>query len=65
MIPSSASKSEIQNKLGFKIGDRIKHTKFGLGLIKEMTDKKVIVQFVDGDKEIANIIADKFLTKVD
>ncbi len=65
MIPSSASKSEIQNKLGFKIGDRIKHTKFGLGLIKEMTDKKVIVQFVDGDKEIANIIADKFLIKVE
>lgn len=65
MIPSSTSKSEIISKLGFKVGDRVKHKKFGLGVVREITDKKMVVQFVDGNKDIANIIADKFLTKVD
>ncbi|MCI7223766.1 ATP-dependent helicase [Fusobacterium sp.] len=65
MIPSSTSKSEVISKLGFKVGDRVKHKKFGLGVVREITDKKMVVQFVDGNKDIANIIADKFLTKVD
>lgn len=65
VIPSSASKSEIQNKLGLKIGDRVKHKKFGLGVVKDINDKKIVVQFVDGNKDIANIIADKFLIKLD
>lgn len=65
IVPSSTSKSEIINKFGFSVGDRVKHKKFGLGIIKEITDKKIMVQFVDGNKEIANIIADKFLTKLD
>lgn len=65
MIPSSTSKSEIISKLGFKVGDRVKHKKFGLGVVREITDKKMVVQFVDGNRDIANIIADKFLTKVD
>lgn len=65
MIPSSTSKSEVISKLGFKVRDRVKHKKFGLGVVREITDKKMVVQFVDGNKDIANIIADKFLTKVD
>lgn len=64
-ISNSTSKSEIINKLGFSIGDRVKHKKFGLGIVKEITEKKMIVQFIDGNKDIANIIADKFLTKAD
>ncbi|WP_022819154.1 ATP-dependent helicase [Fusobacterium russii] len=63
IIPSSISKSDIVNRLGFAVGDRVKHKKFGLGVIREITEKKIIVQFIDGNKEIANIIADKFLTK--
>ena len=63
IISNSTSKSDIINKLGFSIGDRVKHKKFGLGVIREINDKKMVVQFVDGNKDIANIIADKFLIK--
>lgn len=63
IISNSTSKSDIINKLGFSVGDRVKHKKFGLGLVREITEKKMVVQFVDGNKDIANIIADKFLTK--
>lgn len=63
LIPASTSKNEILTKLGFSIGDKVKHKKFGLGVIKSINDKKITVQFVDGNKDIANIIADKFLTK--
>ena len=40
------------------------HKKFGLGVVKSINDKKISVEFVDGIKEIAVIIANKFLTKV-
>ncbi|MDO4689777.1 MAG: UvrD-helicase domain-containing protein [Fusobacterium sp.] len=65
IIPNSITKSDVSCKLGFYVGDRVKHKKFGLGVVRDITDKKIIVQFVDGNKEIANIIADKFLTKVE
>ena len=56
------SKKIIDN-LGFKVGDRVKHKKFGLGVIKNIDAKKIYVQYVDGVKEMAIILADKLLTK--
>lgn len=54
----------LQGKEGlFKKGEKVFHKKFGIGVIKGENDKVVMVDFVDGTKEIALILADKFLTK--
>ncbi|WP_338996956.1 UvrD-helicase domain-containing protein [Fusobacterium animalis] len=54
---------EVLDTLGFKVGDKVKHKKFGLGVIKNIDAKKIYVQYVDGAKEMAIILADKLLTK--
>lgn len=54
---------EVLDILGFKVGDKVKHKKFGLGVIKNIDAKKIYVQYVDGTKEMAIILADKLLTK--
>ena len=55
---------KIISSMGIKVGDKVIHKKFGLGVVKSINDKKISVEFVDGIKEIAVIIANKFLTKV-
>ena len=62
-IKISDNTKEVLNTLGFKVGDRVKHKKFGLGVIKNIDAKKIYVQYVDGVKEMAIILADKLLTK--
>ena len=62
-IKISDSTKEVLDTLGFKVGDRVKHKKFGLGVIKNIDAKKIYVQYVDGTKEMAIILADKLLTK--
>lgn len=47
----------------YSIGEKVMHKKFGLGIVKNVTDRKVEINFVDGTKEIAMAVADKFLTK--
>ena len=54
---------KVIDNLGFKAGDKVKHKKFGLGVIKSIDAKKIYVQYVDGTKEMAIILADKLLTK--
>ena len=54
---------KVIDSLGFKVGDKVKHKKFGLGVIKSIDAKKIYVQYVDGTKEMALILADKLLTK--
>lgn len=54
---------EVLDTLGFKVGDKVKHKKFGLGVIKNIDAKKIYVQYVDGTKEMAIVLADKLLTK--
>ena len=56
---------EVLDTLGFKIGDKVKHKKFGLGVIKKIDAKKIYVQYVDEIREMAIILADKLLTKLD
>ena len=62
-IKISDSTKEVLDTLDFKVGDRVKHKKFGLGVIKNIDAKKIYVQYVDGIKEMAIILADKLLTK--
>ena len=62
-IKISDSTKEVLDTLGFKVGDKVKHKKFGLGVIKNIDAKKIYVQYVDGVKEMAIILADKLLTK--
>lgn len=47
----------------FSIGEKVVHTKFGLGKVIEISEKKLGVQFVDGKKDIALALVTKFLTK--
>ena len=47
----------------FAMGEKVIHTKFGLGKVVEVSDKKIGVQFVDGKKDVAIVLATKFLTK--
>lgn len=47
----------------YNIGEKLFHKKFGLGIVREITDKKIVLDFVDGRREIAMAVADKFLTK--
>ncbi|MGL5644979.1 hypothetical protein, partial [Cetobacterium sp.] len=47
----------------FAMGEKVIHTKFGLGKVVEISEKKLGVQFVDGKKDIALALATKFLTK--
>ncbi len=63
-IKISDNTKEVLNTLGFKVGDKVKHKKFGLGVIKNIDAKKIYVQYVDGTKEMAIILADKLLTKL-
>ncbi|WP_163470026.1 ATP-dependent helicase [Fusobacterium sp. IOR10] len=49
--------------LPYKTGDKVTHNKFGLGKVINVSEKKVTVQFVTGKKDIAMVLAGKFLTK--
>lgn len=50
-------------ELPYKVGETVTHIKFGLGKVVGVNEKKIQVQFVDGKKEIAMILAGKFLKK--
>jgi DNA helicase-2/ATP-dependent DNA helicase PcrA len=47
----------------YKAGEKVMHPKFGLGVVRDMDEKRVLVEFVDGKKEIASVVAEKFLKK--
>ena len=47
----------------YSVGEKVMHKKFGLGVVKAVNDKKVEINFVDGKREIAMAVAEKFLTK--
>ncbi|MGL6063972.1 MAG: ATP-dependent helicase [Fusobacteriaceae bacterium] len=53
----------VKKNYPFKPGEKIMHKKFGLGIVRDMDEKRVIVEFVQGKKEIASVIAEKFLIK--
>ena len=59
-----AEDKKFVNTLGLKVGDKVSHKKFGLGSVQSINPKKIVVRFVDGERDIAMIIADKFLTKL-
>lgn len=47
----------------YSVGEKVFHKKFGLGIVRGVNEKKVEIDFVDGRREIAMAVADKFLTK--
>lgn len=47
----------------YKSGEKVMHPKFGIGVVRDMDEKRVLVEFVDGKKEIASVVAEKFLKK--
>lgn len=53
------------SNLPFLVGERVMHKKFGLGVVRTLEEKKIIVEFVTGKKEIAAIVAEKFLSKIE
>lgn len=53
------------SNLPFSVGERVLHKKFGLGIVRDLEEKKIIVEFVTGKKEIAAIVAEKFLSKAE
>lgn len=63
-ISSEDLKKKTSN-LPFSIGERVSHKKFGLGIVRALEEKKIIVEFVTGKKEIAAIVAEKFLSKIE
>ena len=54
---------EATKEFPYKVGETVTHIKFGIGKVVGVNEKKIQVQFVDGKKEIAMILADKFLKK--
>ena len=54
---------EAAKEFSYKVGETVTHIKFGIGKVVGVNEKKIQVQFVDGKKEIAMILADKFLKK--
>ena len=50
--------------IGYKVGEKVFHNTYGEGTIKQITEKSVVVQFLDGEKKIATKLVDKFLRKV-
>ncbi len=54
---------EAAKNLPYKVGETVTHIKFGLGKVVGVNEKKIQVQFVDGKREIAMILAEKFLKK--
>lgn len=54
---------EAVKEFPYKVGETVTHIKFGIGKVVGVNEKKIQVQFVDGKKEIAMILAGKFLKK--
>lgn len=48
----------------FENGDNVSHKKYGTGIIKEIANNKIIVEFAEGEKQIGIGQAPKFLTKL-
>ncbi|MGL4393514.1 MAG: ATP-dependent helicase, partial [Fusobacteriaceae bacterium] len=59
----TSSKLDSSKGFMFKSGEKVFHRKFGLGIVRAMDEKKVIVEFIDGKREIASVLAEKFLVK--
>lgn len=49
----------------FKIGEKVKHSEYGKGIIKEITPKSITVNFSIGSKKIALKFAETFLERIE
>ena len=60
---TSSSQAALSANSKYKVGDVVKHKKFGRGKIKKVDMKSMIVEFMVGEKKIALVLADKILEK--
>ena len=60
---TSNSQAALNANSKYKVGDVVKHKKFGRGKIKKVDMKSMIVEFMVGEKKIALVLADKILEK--
>lgn len=60
---TSGSQAALNANSKYKVGDVVKHKKFGRGKIKKVDMKSMIVEFMVGEKKIALVLADKILEK--
>ena len=60
---TSGSQAALNANSKYKVGDVVKHKKFGCGKIKKVDMKSMIVEFMVGEKKIALVLADKILEK--
>ena len=60
---ASGSQAALNANFKYKVGDVVKHKKFGRGKIKKVDMKSMIVEFMVGEKKIALVLADKILEK--
>ena len=55
---------KVDEKSPFKIGEKVTHKKFGIGIIKDVeVGKRLVIRFRDGDKKLPLVLAEKFLIK--
>ncbi len=61
---SSSSQAALSANSKYKVGDVVKHKKFGRGKIKKVDMKSMIVEFMVGEKKIALVLADKIFFSI-
>lgn len=54
---------KFKNNTNYSVGSKVTHTLFGEGVIKQIDEKSLIIDFIAGQKKISLALADKFLKK--
>ena len=63
--PIRDGKSKVSDSnLPYSIGEKVTHKKFGLGIVRNINDKTVEVEFSIGKKKFLTMAADKFINKI-
>ena len=62
-IRDKKSKASSGN-LPYSIGEKVTHKKFGLGIVRNINDKTIEVEFSIGKKKFLTMAADKFINKI-
>lgn len=63
VLKNTITLDDLNNNFDYKRGEKVMHKKFGLGTVKSVSKKAIRVNFVDGERDIATVVASKFLIK--
>ncbi len=64
--PNIITKNDLKDLVNspFKVGEKVSHNKFGIGIVKGVEGgKRIIIRFRDGEKKLPLILAEKFLKR--